>query len=411
MTAEIGVMNKHGIALAADSAVTIGNGRGYYNTANKLFALSKTEPVAIMVYSNADLMGYPIEILIKEFRKNLDDYKYPKLHEYWDKFLEFIKNLFKEKDSTQYFVQMLNGFLESVDEFIQEEVNKTLNDNDWSKYSKTERQEVIYDRVKYVLDYLYNIYDKYDDDIVFSEKYDTIKEQLESIIKEQIKSIIGILGDDYESLLVEICLMLLTKKHEDGSRAGIVITGYGENELYPSLICGEFLGIFFGELKYNITNTISISDDMEAAILPFAQDDVVNTFLNGFDGNMLEEILESINNTRIKIQKRTGCDCIEGCIEELRNEVIETVKDKSSDLHWGPILQTVSVAPKEELAQMAETLVSLTSFRRKLTMDSYTQTVGGPVDVALITKGDGLIWMKRKHYFDKELNYHFFKNY
>lgn len=411
MTAEIGVMNKHGIALAADSAVTIGNGRGYYNTANKLFALSKTEPVAIMVYSNADLMGYPIEILIKEFRKNLDDYKYPKLHEYWDKFLEFIKNLFKEKDSTQYFVQMLNGFLESVDEFIQEEVNKTLNDNDWSKYSKTERQEVIYDRVKYVLDYLYNIYDKYDDDIVFSEKYDTIKEQLESIIKEQIKSIIGILGDDYESLLVEICLMLLTKKHEDGSRAGIVITGYGENELYPSLICGEFLGIFFGELKYNITNTISISDDMEAAILPFAQDDVVNTFLNGFDGNMLEEILESINNTRIKIQKRTGCDCIEGCIEELRNEVIETVKDKSSDLHWGPILQTVSVAPKEELAQMAETLVSLTSFRRKLTMDSYTQTVGGPVDVALITKGDGLIWMKRKHYFDKELNYRFFKNY
>jgi hypothetical protein len=40
-----------------------------------------------------------------------------------------------------------------------------------------------------------------------------------------------------------------------------------------------------------------------------------------------------------------------------------------------------------------------------------TETVGGPIDVAVITKGDGLIWIKRKHYFDKELNHAFFANY
>lgn len=37
--------------------------------------------------------------------------------------------------------------------------------------------------------------------------------------------------------------------------------------------------------------------------------------------------------------------------------------------------------------------------------------VGGPIDVAVISKGDGLIWIKRKHYFDRDLNQHFFSNY
>lgn len=38
------------------------------------------------------------------------------------------------------------------------------------------------------------------------------------------------------------------------------------------------------------------------------------------------------------------------------------------------------------------------------------ETVGGPVDVAVITKGDGFIWVERKHYFKPELNTHFFRN-
>jgi hypothetical protein len=36
------------------------------------------------------------------------------------------------------------------------------------------------------------------------------------------------------------------------------------------------------------------------------------------------------------------------------------------------------------------------------------ETVGGPIDVAVISKGDGFIWIKRKHYFDKEHNPQFF---
>jgi len=32
------------------------------------------------------------------------------------------------------------------------------------------------------------------------------------------------------------------------------------------------------------------------------------------------------------------------------------------------------------------------------------ETVGGPIDVAVITKGDGFVWLRRKHYFDPAFN-------
>src|SRR5947209_4790696 len=64
MTCEVVVMNRRGIALAADSAVTIGEDDKIYHTAEKLFPLAQTTPVGIMTYGSADLIGVPWEIII-----------------------------------------------------------------------------------------------------------------------------------------------------------------------------------------------------------------------------------------------------------------------------------------------------------------------------------------------------------
>ena len=74
-----------------------------------------------------------------------------------------------------------------------------------------------------------------------------------------------------------------------------------------------------------------------------------------------------------------------------------------------PVIKVVAMLPKDELAAMAESLVNLTSFKRKVSMEE--ETVGGPIDVAVISKGDGFIWIKRKHYFESGLNPQFFANY
>ncbi|EJF8928580.1 hypothetical protein M9G34_001885, partial [Enterococcus faecium] len=63
---------------------------------------------------------------------------------------------------------------------------------------------------------------------------------------------------------------------------------------------------------------------------------------------------------------------------------------------------SIDLMPKEELATIAETLVNITSFKRKISMEM--ETVGGPIDVLLITKSDGPIWIKRKYYFEEKIN-------
>jgi hypothetical protein len=65
-------------------------------------------------------------------------------------------------------------------------------------------------------------------------------------------------------------------------------------------------------------------------------------------------------------------------------------------------MENVASLPKDELGAMAESLVNLTKFKRRISREK--ETVGGPIDVAVITKGDGFVWMKRKHYFDAGLN-------
>lgn len=66
----------------------------------------------------------------------------------------------------------------------------------------------------------------------------------------------------------------------------------------------------------------------------------------------------------------------------------------------------VAMMPKMELIELAEALVSITAIERKATPDEGT--VGGPIDVAFVTKHEGFVWIKRKHYFDPALNPRYF---
>jgi hypothetical protein len=48
----------------------------------------------------------------------------------------------------------------------------------------------------------------------------------------------------------------------------------------------------------------------------------------------------------------------------------------------------------EDMVNMAESLISITNLQRHITWSE--ETVGGPIDVAVITKTDGFKWVKQK---------------
>jgi hypothetical protein len=61
--------------------------------------------------------------------------------------------------------------------------------------------------------------------------------------------------------------------------------------------------------------------------------------------------------------------------------------------------------PIDEMAALAETLVSLESLKEKFSRP--TESVGGPIDVAVITRSEGLVWIRRKHFFHADFNVKF----
>lgn len=102
-------MNKRGIALAADSAVTVRDGDGarkkIYYTAEKLFSLAPDLPVAIMTYGPADIMGVPWETVVKVYAQKLDGRRFDTLSAYARDFLAFIEGatwLFSPEMQTQW---------------------------------------------------------------------------------------------------------------------------------------------------------------------------------------------------------------------------------------------------------------------------------------------------------------------
>ena len=102
MTVVVGVLNKKGVAIAADSAVTnqvrtispIGEitdeKEKIVNSGNKMLRISDVIPVSAMVVNNANLLGVPWDVIIRWYRKQRGKVEFSSVEELVKDFLDFI---------------------------------------------------------------------------------------------------------------------------------------------------------------------------------------------------------------------------------------------------------------------------------------------------------------------------------
>jgi hypothetical protein len=217
-----------------------------------------------------------------------------------------------------------------------------------------------------------------------------------------------------------ICSVILSNRTSDEA-CGLVIAGYGSNEVYPSIIRHETEGFICGKLKVVSRPLVSVKTGKgtESHIFAFAQSSAARLFTSGVDPTYqrfiddgVETLIPGIADIAAKSFKITDNARIKRLRELLKKEatnfIAEMSKKRSTDF-TKPIFDAVDLLDRSELPILAENLVSLTALRQKISLD--IETVGGPVDVAMISKHDGFIWIKRKHYFERDLNPFFFKNY
>lgn len=427
MTTEIAIMNKSAIALAADSAVTFSKPDGQpkiYNTVNKLFALSKYQPVGIMVFDSAELMGLPWETIIKIYRSRLSSKKFDTLESYAKDFLAFLSDnaqLFPKEVQADYFLELIGSYFLQIRKAALDECERIVKDQKSIPNDKV--IEVLEEQIRSWCDALAKCKDS---DCLPQEISSGLEKEYAAAVEKQIESIFGKakVSEQSKSLLRTAAIQIFSKDFfPETGNSGIVVAGFGEAEPFPSLYSYVVQGVLGNKLKFKPSKSASISYSMGASITPFAQDEMVHTFMQGVDPAYEFYAVNSVND----IVKKYYFDPIENSLqmkEEDKKELLKNLRDIQATAirelrdklsrhkrtnFVDPVLDAVAALPKDELAAMAESLVSLTILKRRVSMTA--ETVGGAIDVALISKGDGLIWIKRKHYFDKNLNAQFLANY
>jgi len=60
--------------------------------------------------------------------------------------------------------------------------------------------------------------------------------------------------------------------------------------------------------------------------------------------------------------------------------------------------------PIQDAIDLAEFLVRLTTDYERFRLARGAGTVGGPIEIAAITKHEGFKWVRRKHYYSREFN-------
>lgn len=417
MTAEIGILNRQGVALAADSAVTVSiNGKEkILNSANKLFNLIKGKPVGFMVYGNGSFMGLPWDIIVNSYRNNFNNEEtYSTLEYICNNFLHELSSnpdLYTESTCNELIYSKMNTCLSNIILFTQEKLSE--------RYPNIQVQQNEVSRVfEESLDLYIQDYTAQDFSVGFDQSdYDYIYSMCEPFINRLCESsIMFSVTTTQINKLKSICALLMTKNILF-NYSGIVIAGYGDDEILPKLFHYKIEGIVNDKLKYNIeeANFIDASDfngGNTAAIVPFAQQEMVHSILSGMDPYLQDFILYNLSQSygNIVNNLRSDNEDFNNQLNVFFNNEFETLRNLISGYQYEnfvtPILNMVAMLNKDELATMAENLVNITSFKRKFTTD--TETVGGPIDVAVISKSDGFIWIKRKHYFKSELNHTYF---
>lgn len=425
MTAQIAILNKKAVAVASDSAATIAN-KKVYNSSNKIFKLSDSPPVGIMHYGNVDMCGVPIETLIKMYRDSVQEKILDEIEDYGREFMNFLtdrEDIFPTEAQQDYAIGDLNSFLSLLRENITKEYKKKYLSSHKSKKSKEEKESRSVKELmrEIAIKKIRSVRESWDKSDKFFEVQREVVEQFHNRnlgeIEKNIKTYFPeyMLDEEGFNNLRNLTFQYFYKVYY-GSRysLGLVFVGLGNKQIFPSLVEYSMRGVINNKPLYFKDRFKDIEYNKRSSIIPFAQHDVVTNFMNGISPeikNYLDRNLELFkNNITNKISNQISkeitnsgvsdetASLIAQVVHEEIHQIQEGLKKEQWDKHTNKIVSAVSSLPPKEMANMAESLINITSLKSKVSLD--IESVGGDIDVAVITKGDGFVWIKRKSLVD-----------
>lgn len=427
LTAEIAILNRSAVALASDSAVTIETPSGpkIFEGANKIFNLVKGRPVGVMIFGSAEHVGVPWETIIKAYRLRRNDASFATVDEYAKDFLEFVasdRDVILPELPSAYLRDLTTLRVRAIVDETSKKVRKHIEEG--KRVSTRTVRAFLGDAIdEQRTAWTGRPEGQWAPQLPIPELLKKYRAHTDSAMTRALQNLPATVA---QRAALRTLVFESLSKVPDGNytsaeqKSGVVIAGFGEREFFPRLVPYDIYGAIEGVVRAEPDEQVTISAVTSAVIAPFAQREMVDGFLTGLNPVVEASIYQYFNGVATSFPDAT-LDLLRGQISDIDNNVVSSLRTSLQSIvlamvselrgylniqqaaQYSPIVDSVAFLPKDELAAMAESLVNLTSLKRRVSIED-SQTVGGPVDVAVISRGDGFVWIKRKHYFSQELN-------
>jgi hypothetical protein len=425
MTSEVLLMNRSAVAMAADSAVTIMGQHGHtiYQSVDKVFQLVEDQPVGVMIYNNAEIMGTPWETVIMLYRKQARGKAFDTVEDYAKDFVKFIDgnvDLFPPDAQRLEFIRMVAFLFGAI---VREYDAELRYAGQVGAGAPNSQASEVFAGVVREVHALYQAHfdgeprgnlDCYPADLgdrlkrKYKPEIDQVIDSLEAYVAESTPGFR--LEDATRDLLRDMSGFVVIKDAYFEGYTGIVFAGFGRKEQFPAMVSYFTSGVLENVLKRSVDRRRKINADSGPAILPFAQDRMVHTLVRGIDPDLRYQIFsETLRLANFLVQDVVRA--VPGMTEASRQSFIKKYSQENLaaalgafferiDLyqrraHTEPILRAIDNLPRMELAETAASLVKLNSFQLRVT--GQPETVGGPIDVAIISLADGLVMIQDSH--------------
>lgn len=396
MTSQIVLMNGFGVALASDSAMTVGGRTRTYETADKIIPLPEPHRVAVMIAGNSRIGNLPYSLLLGEWTRQLGNKALRSTKSYYEHFIDWLESnaqLLAVDTEESEVLRFTEGRLRRISEAYfgirKENADFLLTAllDDWTnEVREFSRLEGLTEP-----DAL-NLFTKYASKI--DERVDYFLKEIEDV-------------DAYRQQILTYFAACYSSDWMKNST--LVFAGYGEKEILASFVQIDISGLAQGRVTHFLSNSWSLTADtypLWGICLP-AQRDAIDQYLRGHDTEMIQELINfallSVSNLGDKIKNFLDLDeesneRLKNLLNEhhtqLDNDMSETLDRYTEDNYLASLRQTMSSLSPADLVDVARSLIELQALRQTTT--GQLNTVGGPIDVALISPLTGFEWIRHK---------------
>ena len=205
-----------------------------------------------------------------------------------------------------------------------------------------------------------------------------VKSTYQGLIENCISGTFPWIPESPRPALIDKLYSIFDKDFFRNGYVGIAIAGYGCSDIFPKVKHLHVGGVVAGKIRYKIVDEAIISENNVSSILPLAQTDVMQTFLFGINdsfiqdmGNVIpQEINDCFSRMDDQLFAESKKDMVKQNVAQMTSKVIQKLADKARQEYMNPILQSVATLPIEELAMLAESMINITSLRRRVAIDN-----------------------------------------